>query len=63
MLCSFSQIELPKVMNALLGVICDFYVFKLASFLYGSKAGTLAVSITECMHLAIDFTRQQDRLD
>ena len=40
------QVELPKVMNALLGVICDVYVFKLASHLYGSKAGGLAVSTT-----------------
>ena len=40
------QVELPKVLNALLAVICDVYVLKLASHLYGPKAGGLAVSCT-----------------
>ena len=32
------------MMNALLSVVCDVYVFKLAGYLYGPKASSLAVS-------------------
>ena len=32
-------------MNALFGAICDVYVLKLATHLYGPKAGGFAVSI------------------
>lgn len=39
------QIELPKVLNALLAVLCDVYVFKLGCLLYGTTAGYLAVSL------------------
>jgi phosphatidylinositol glycan class B len=36
-------VELPKVVNALLAVVCDVYVLKLAGLLYGAKAGGLAL--------------------
>ena len=46
------------MMNALLSVVCDVYVFKLAGYLYGPKASSLAVS-----HRSLAITAKQNRFE
>ena len=44
------QVELPKVLNGVLSAVADVYVLKLASLLFGSTAGGLAVSVPDHSH-------------
>lgn len=46
------QVLLPRVLQALLAAAGDYYVLKLASQMYGARAGRYAVSFTLCVQLA-----------
>lgn len=52
---SLLQVILPRVLQALLGVVCDVYVFRIATLHYGQQAGQYAVSFvcTTCVYSGI----------